>query len=131
MLTIGLNRAVSLLAEPRQGRRGGRTPLTIVGDHPDDGAPITLYRGRYGPYVSHGGINATLPRDLVPEEVTLERSASTLLRGAGRRKDRRRQEGAEAKAKRSHARKDRAAPWQERAPPRKPIDDAAHETAPS
>ena len=54
VLVIGLNRAVSLLAEPRTGR-GGRQPLRVVGNHPADGAPINLYSGRYGPYVSHGG----------------------------------------------------------------------------
>ncbi len=78
VLTVGLNRAVSLLAEPRKSGRGVRTPLKNVGNHPDDGAPIALYSGRYGPYVAHGGINATLPRDLVPEDVTLDEAVALL-----------------------------------------------------
>ena len=78
ILTIGLNRAVSLLAEPRQPRRGMPTPLKVLGPHPADGAPINLFSGRYGPYVSHGGVNATLPRDISPEEVTLDQAVELI-----------------------------------------------------
>ncbi len=84
VLTIGLNRAVSLLAEPRTGR-GGRQPLRIVGDHPTGGAAINLYKGRYGPYVSHGGINATVPNDIDPEELTLDQAVSLLAAQAERK----------------------------------------------
>ncbi len=79
VLTIGINRAVSLLAEPKKG--GGRrmpTPLRVLGNHPGDGAPVNLFSGRYGPYVSHGGVNATLPRDIEPETVTLEQAIELL-----------------------------------------------------
>jgi DNA topoisomerase I len=79
VLTIGINRAVTLLAEPKKG--GGRrtpTPLRVLGNHPADGAPINLFSGRYGPYVSHGGVNATLPRDIEPETVTLEQAIELL-----------------------------------------------------
>src|SRR5471030_2004508 len=48
ILTIGLNRAVVLLAEPSKGRRGAPTPLRTLGDHPTDGAPVALFKGRYG-----------------------------------------------------------------------------------
>src|SRR5208282_3262894 len=78
VLTIGLNRAVSLLAEPRQPRRGMPTPIKVLGPHPADGAPINLFSGRYGPYVSHGGINATLPRDISTDEVTLEQAVELI-----------------------------------------------------
>jgi DNA topoisomerase I len=79
VLSIGINRAVTLLTEPRKG--GGRrmpTPLRVVGNHPGDGAPVNLFSGRYGPYVSHGGINATIPRDIEPETVTLEQALELL-----------------------------------------------------
>ena len=79
VLTVGLNRAVSVLAEPRKG--GGRhtpTPLRVLGEHRDDGAPVNVFSGRYGPYVSHGGINATLPSDMAPESVTLEQATELL-----------------------------------------------------
>ncbi|HWI28703.1 MAG TPA: type I DNA topoisomerase [Stellaceae bacterium] len=79
VLTIGINRAVSLLAEPKKG--GGRrtpTPLRVLGNHPADAAAVNLFSGRYGPYVSHGGINATLPRDIEPDAVTLDQAIELL-----------------------------------------------------
>ena len=73
---IGLNRAVTLLAEKRAGRPGGRgaamAPLKDLGAHPEDGAPIHVMSGRFGPYVKWGKINATLPRGTAPEDLTLE-----------------------------------------------------------
>jgi len=85
VLTIGLNRAVSLLAEPRTGR-GGRSPLRVVGAHPEDQAPVNLYRGRYGPYVSHAGVNATVPSDIDPEELTLDEAVALLAAQAAKKK---------------------------------------------
>ena len=72
--TIGLNRAVTLIAEkvakgPGRGRFQ-KDPGKPLGDHPSGGA-ITVKNGRYGPYVSHEGTNATLPSDITPETVTL------------------------------------------------------------
>jgi DNA topoisomerase I len=78
VLTIGLNRAVSLLAEPRQQRRGMPTPIKTVGNHPSDGQPVNLFSGRYGPYVKHGEINATVPSDIVPEEITLQQAVDLI-----------------------------------------------------
>lgn len=75
VFTIGLNRAVSLLADktPR-GRVGAGAPLRELGPHPDDGEPVNLMSGRYGPYVKHGRINATLPKGVSPDTVTLEQA---------------------------------------------------------
>ncbi len=75
VLNIGLNRAVTLIAEkiakgPRGGRFGG-DPGRPLGDHPDRGGPVVVKNGRYGPYVSHDGINATLPKDKAPDTITL------------------------------------------------------------
>jgi len=82
VLNIGLNRAVTLLAEkkanPRRGRRFGAEPGKALGEHPDKGGPIVVKNGRYGPYVSHAGINATLPSDMTPETVTLEQAVGLL-----------------------------------------------------
>ena len=76
VLNVGLNRAVTLIAEkklkPGGGRRFGGDPGKGLGEHPDKGGPIVVKNGRYGPYVSHDGINATLPGDKTPETVTLE-----------------------------------------------------------
>ncbi len=86
VLAIGMNRALSLLAEPEKGRRQAQAagPLREVGPHPDDGAPVRLYAGRFGPYVKHGAINASLPKSLPPEELTLEKAVDLLRARAAR-----------------------------------------------
>jgi len=71
VLTIGQNRAVTLIAEkiakgPRNSRFGP-APGRSLGEHPDKGGPIVVKSGRYGPYVSHDGVNASLPSDKTPE----------------------------------------------------------------
>jgi len=82
VFNVGLNRAVTLIADkvlkgPR-GRRFGADPGRPIGDHPTKGGPIVAKNGRYGPYVSHDGVNATLPADQTPETVTLEQAVSLL-----------------------------------------------------
>src|SRR5271170_3956113 len=79
---IGLNRAVTLIAEkiakgPRF-RRFGADPGRALGAHPTKGGPIVAKNGRYGPYVSHDGVNASLPADKTPETVTLEEAAALI-----------------------------------------------------
>ena len=72
---IGMNRAVELLAEkranPGRGRRAAAKPLKELGDHPDGGA-MQVLDGRYGPYVKWEKVNATIPKDIKPEDVTQE-----------------------------------------------------------
>jgi len=77
VLNIGLNRAVTLLAEG-PARRGRGAPGKEIGVHPEDGKAITLHSGRYGPYVRHGGVIASLPKDLAPEELKLEKAVELL-----------------------------------------------------
>jgi DNA topoisomerase-1 len=74
VLNIGLNRAVTLIAEKQTKGRGprGATPAGRgLGDHPTLGGPITVRAGRFGPYVNHGKVNATLPKSMDPEALTL------------------------------------------------------------
>ncbi|QEX23106.1 DNA topoisomerase 1 [Hypericibacter adhaerens] len=79
VLTIGMNRAVALLAEPSTGRGGrGGPPGKKLGEHPADSQPVTLHAGRYGHYVKHGKINATLPKGVEPESFTLEQAIPLL-----------------------------------------------------
>jgi DNA topoisomerase I len=82
VFNIGLNRAVTLIAEkiarPSKGRRFGADPGRALGDHPTKGGPIAAKKGRYGPYVSHNGVNATLPADKTPETVTLEEAVALI-----------------------------------------------------
>jgi DNA topoisomerase-1 len=85
VLEIGMNRAVALLAEAKASGRGrAAKPLRTIGAHPGDEAPIELYEGRYGMYVKHGGINATVPRDLKSEELTVEQAVSLLAERAAK-----------------------------------------------
>jgi DNA topoisomerase-1 len=103
VITIGLNRAVALLAEPSKGRRRGPEPIRVVGKHPADNADITLYKGRYGPYVSHDGINASLPNDIEPGALTLDEAVRLLTEraekvGAGRPKRKQKAAGAKPQA---------------------------------
>src|SRR5262249_7499407 len=92
VLDIGMNRAVALLAEAKSAARGraAARPVRIVGNHPEDQAPIELYDGRYGPYVKHGGLNATVPRDLKPEELGVDQAVALLAeraaKGGGKKK---------------------------------------------
>ena len=80
VLTIGLNRSVALLAEKkaRGGHRQGARSGKVLGAHPQDKAPVYLRSGRYGPYVSHGRVNATIPETEEPETITLERALALL-----------------------------------------------------
>ncbi len=75
--TIGLDHALEILARPRHTRPSAE-PIRIVGAHPSDGAPISLFAGRYGPYVKHGDVNASLPKGADPEALTLTEAVELL-----------------------------------------------------
>ena len=76
---IGLNRAVELLAQPKQPRqRQAATPLRDLGAHPVDGETVSILDGRYGPYVKHGKTNATLPKGREVDSLTLEEALELL-----------------------------------------------------
>ena len=69
MLSIGMNRAVELLEQ--QATKGGGSSRRL-GEHPETGKVVAVRRGRFGPYVSHNSVNATIPKSENPEEITLE-----------------------------------------------------------
>ncbi|MGF1593468.1 MAG: type I DNA topoisomerase [Kiloniellaceae bacterium] len=82
VLTIGLNRAVALIAEaPARGAAAGRQ----LGQHPEDGKVVSQGKGRFGPYVKHGKLYATIPGEIEPESVTLEQ-ALVLLKAQAEKK---------------------------------------------
>ena len=56
-----------------------------LGEHPDDGKPVNVMNGRYGPYVKHNKINATIPKDEEPDSVTLERALELIAHALQRR----------------------------------------------
>jgi DNA topoisomerase-1 len=74
VFTVGINRAVTLLAERKAKGKGRRQAeaLKDLGAHPEGGAPVKVLKGRYGPYVSDGTTNATIPEGIEPNTVTME-----------------------------------------------------------
>jgi DNA topoisomerase-1 len=78
----GMNSAVVKLAEalanPGRGRGAARAPLKEFGKHPRTDAEIKLMEGRFGPYVTDGTTNATLPKSISPDELTLEEAAQLI-----------------------------------------------------
>ncbi|MBU6395904.1 MAG: type I DNA topoisomerase [Sphingomonadales bacterium] len=79
----GMNAAVVKLAEAASGAgaRGNRTPvepLNTFGTHPTSGGEMKLLAGRYGAYVTDGTTNATLPKDVKPEDLTLEQAIALI-----------------------------------------------------
>jgi DNA topoisomerase I len=77
----GMNAAVVKLAEAAAGggrARGSREPLKVLGAHPRTEAEIRLMEGRFGPYVTDGTTNATLPKSLAPDQLTLEEAAQLI-----------------------------------------------------
>ncbi|TAE02645.1 MAG: type I DNA topoisomerase [Oscillatoriales cyanobacterium] len=80
VLTITLDRALELLAQPKAVRGSSKTatPLKELGAHPESGELINVYDGRYGPYVKHGDINASLAKDESVENFTLQKALDLL-----------------------------------------------------
>ena len=86
VFTIGMNRAVEVLAQKLAGRRGGAAkagPLKVLGAHPD-GGEVQVMPGKYGPYVKWEKVNATLPKGVEPEAVTLEEALVLIAEKAGK-----------------------------------------------
>ncbi|MGH2756644.1 MAG: topoisomerase C-terminal repeat-containing protein, partial [Actinomycetota bacterium] len=78
IFSITVDEAKALLAQPKKGRRGSATVLKELGEDPQTGAAMTIKDGRYGPYVTDGTTNASIPRGDSPEEVTSERGSELL-----------------------------------------------------
>jgi DNA topoisomerase-1 len=80
LFSISLEDALGLLAEPkrRRGQGGAAQPLRELGTDPVSGAPVVVKEGRYGPYVTDGETNASLPKGETPEAITLERASDLL-----------------------------------------------------
>ena len=85
---VGLNRAVTVLAEKRAGggrpQRGAAQALKELGAHPQSGEPVRVLSGRFGPYVASGGVNANVPRGSDPQAVTLEQAVALLAERAAK-----------------------------------------------
>ena len=86
VFTIGMNRAVEELAKKasRGSARTAATPLKELGEHPTDSGPVNVMDGRYGAYVKFGRINATLPKDVKPEDVTMDMAVQLIAEKAAK-----------------------------------------------
>ncbi|MCV2888252.1 type I DNA topoisomerase [Ruegeria aquimaris] len=81
VFTIGMNRAVEVLAQKAAGRAGrgaAAAPLKELGEHPELGGAVNVLNGRYGPYVKWEKVNATLPKDVEPANVTMEMAVALI-----------------------------------------------------
>ncbi|GAA1718085.1 type I DNA topoisomerase [Isoptericola hypogeus] len=109
LFTITLDEALKIYAEPKRGRgaRAATPPLRELGDDPTSGKPIVVKDGRFGPYVTDGETNRTLPRDVTPESITAEHAVQLLAekRAAGPAKKRRTTSTAKTTAKKTTTRK--------------------------
>ena len=87
---VGINRAVVLLAEKKAGGGKGRfqraapTVLKELGEHPSEGGKVQVLSGRYGPYVKHGDVNATLPRGKEPAALTMDEAVQLIAERAAK-----------------------------------------------
>jgi DNA topoisomerase-1 len=142
VLAIGINRAVDLIARKMASVRN-------VGVHPGDKEPISVRKGRFGPYVQHGKTVANLPRGVMMEDVTLEQAVALLAekgkqlrpRGAAGRRGRSgaaakaaapaSRDSAPAKRKAAPAKRRAAKPKAKRAAPKAPAKRATAAKAPA
>ena len=97
VLSIGMNRAMVLIAEAATKGRPQKKVLRELGEHPEDKKPVTLHEGRFGPYVKHGKINASLPKGEDPESLSMEAAVALLAAKAAK--------GGSKKAKKSTTKK--------------------------
>jgi DNA topoisomerase-1 len=83
VFTIGMNRAVEVLANKYSKARVAAEPIKDLGEHPD-GGPMTVMPGRYGPYIKWGKINATVPKEVEPADVSVEQAIELLAERAAK-----------------------------------------------
>ncbi|MBK1637142.1 type I DNA topoisomerase [Rhodovulum adriaticum] len=86
VFTVGMNRAVELLAAKKtRGRGTTAKALKELGEHPESGGPVNVMEGRYGPYVKWDKVNATLPKDVEPADVTMEMAVALIAEKAAKK----------------------------------------------
>ena len=122
VFTVGMNRAVQLLAEKvaSRGTRGQpAAPLRELGEHPEAGGPVNVMKGKYGPYVKWEKINATIPDTIEPEEITLTQAVHLI------------DERAEKSGKKKPTAKKKAAPKKKPAAKKKAAPKTAAKKAPA
>lgn len=120
--TVGLNRAVDALAQKKDRAPRGATALKELGEHPSGGR-VSVMSGRYGPYVKWDSVNATIPKDMSPDTITLEQGLALIAERAA-------SSGSKATAKRA-AKKAPAKKAAKKAPAKKAAAKKAAKKAPA
>ena len=104
VFSVGINRAVALLAEKKAGggksrfQRAAPTVLKELGEHPELGGKVQVLSGRYGPYVKHGDVNATLPRAKEPAALTMDEAVQLIAERAAKGPSKSKRRSAKPKA---------------------------------
>ena len=109
-LDVTLEQALELLAQPKRGRASARKkePIKVFAESPVTGNPVQLLDGRYGPYVTDGETNASLPRTMTADEVTLERALDLLAERAAKGGTKKKKKAAKKTVKKKKAAKKKA-----------------------
>ncbi len=71
IFSIGINRAVTLIADAKPGRISSSI-IKDLGEHPEDKKPVRIMKGRFGPYIKYRSLNTTIPEEKNPNEITME-----------------------------------------------------------
>ena len=71
MFTIGINRAITMISEAKPGRISS-SMIKDLGEHPEDKKPVRVMKGQFGPYIKYKSLNATIPEEKDPNELTME-----------------------------------------------------------
>jgi DNA topoisomerase-1 len=96
VLSVQLEDAVEMLKDVK--KRGQTPPIREIGPHPEDQAPVQIFDGKFGPYVKHGAVNATIPKERDPQTLTMEEAVALLAERAARGPSKGRGRGRGAKA---------------------------------
>ena len=96
LLTVTVDEAVELFKQPKGGRRrSAAAVIKELGEHPETKESIEVKTGRYGPYVTDGTVNATVPKGTDPESLTMDQAVELLAK----REERMRAQGKDPRAK--------------------------------
>jgi len=118
LLTVGLDAARALFAQPKRRGRRTKPPIAELGESPDTGTPVRILDGRFGPYATDGTTNASIPRGRDPESVTLD-EALALLRERAAKGPAKKKRPAKKKAPKKRAPAKKKAPAKKQAPAKK------------
>ncbi|MGO4908906.1 type I DNA topoisomerase [Pseudorhodobacter sp. W20_MBD10_FR17] len=129
VFTIGMNRAVEVLANKYSKARVAAEPIKDLGEHPE-GGPMAVMPGRYGPYIKWGKINATVPKEVEPADVSVEQAIELLAERAAKTGTKKKAPAKKAAPKTAVAKKPAAKAAVKKAPAKTAVKAPAKKAAP-